>query len=123
MSAAKHTPGSWDLSEVGAYSDFGGKSRVILGDDMRLAVVHAGGEFAEENEANAFLMTAAPELLAIVEAFEFTGPDGDGLVWFQYRGGKMGAINVGHRYSIVGQAALAFEAKRRAALAKARGEA
>jgi hypothetical protein len=66
------------------------------------------------------------DLLAVAEAFEVTGPDADGLVWLVFRGiggGKMGAINAGNQYSILGQAALMFEKSRRAAIGKARGEA
>lgn len=47
---SKHTKGPWELCEVGDYGDFDGLSRVIIGDDRRLAVVHVSDE---ETNANA----------------------------------------------------------------------
>lgn len=64
---ASHTPGPWEACDPGDYADFDGDSRVILGDDRRIAVVHwkyepHGGD--TECDANARLIAAAPELLA-----------------------------------------------------------
>ena len=60
---AKATPRPWAFCEIGDYDDFDGNSRVLLGGDMRIAVVHAGGPNAEENEANAALIVAAVNAL------------------------------------------------------------
>ena len=71
-----HTPGPWDACDQGDYSDFDGNSRVILGDDMRIAVVQwSPGDRQAESDANALLIAAAPELLeALVEAERHFGP-------------------------------------------------
>ncbi len=60
------TPGPWEAADRGDYSDFDGNSRVILGDDTRIAVVHHHG--TPENEANAHLIAAAPDLYRALEA-------------------------------------------------------
>lgn len=65
-----HTPGPWEASAPGDYADFDGDSRVILGDDRRIAVVHwsyetHGGD--TECDANARLIAAAPSILAALE--------------------------------------------------------
>lgn len=68
---AKHTSGRWTVSPIGAYTDFGGQSRVILGNGIRIAVVHASkgyGESDTESKANADLMVAAPELLGALKS-------------------------------------------------------
>ena len=64
----KHTPGPWELCDPGDYGDYDGDCRVVLGRHMRLAVVFAGvGTAAEEqNEANARLIAAAPEMAAYI---------------------------------------------------------
>ena len=62
MSKAKHTRGPWEASDRGDYGDFDGNSRIILGDEMRIAAVHDHGEV--ESEANTLLIVAAPEMLA-----------------------------------------------------------
>lgn len=63
-SLAAHTPGPWEACEPGDYTDFDGNSQVILGNDMRIAVVHwDDGPMRVENDANARLIAAAPELL------------------------------------------------------------
>ena len=65
MAEMKHTPGPWEACDQGDYSDFDGNSRVILGDDMRIAVVQwSPGDMQAESDANAHLIAAAPELLA-----------------------------------------------------------
>lgn len=74
MSDAKHTPGPWEACDAGDYSDYDGKCRVILGDDLRIAV--ALGDHAE-NDANARLIAAAPDLLAALEV---------ALFWLEYDG-------------------------------------
>ncbi len=65
MSEAKFTPGDLAACNPGDYSDFDGKSIVILGDDRRIAVVQGDDE---EALAHARLFVAAPELLAACEA-------------------------------------------------------
>lgn len=64
----KHTPGPWKLCARGDYSDFDGDSAVITGagDSVRIAVVHHAG--TAEDQANANLIAAAPELLASLKA-------------------------------------------------------
>ncbi len=61
-STAAPTPGPWEACERGAYSDFDGNSRVILGSDRRIAVVQHSG--TPEDEANTLLIAAAPETAA-----------------------------------------------------------
>lgn len=61
--SAQHTPGPWIACEYGGYGDYDGKCRVVLGEggDIRTAVVL--GFDTPENEANARLIAAAPDLL------------------------------------------------------------
>ncbi len=63
---SKHTPGPWEAAERGEYLDYGGRSRVIFGDGIRLAVVHHND--VPEDEANARLIAAAPDLLAAIRS-------------------------------------------------------
>lgn len=45
MSNAQHTPGPWKAAERGDYGDFGGNSRVVIGDDAaRAAIAKVKGE-------------------------------------------------------------------------------
>ena len=60
MTDTKFTPGPWEACDRGDYSDFDGNSRVIIGDDTRIAVVHSRGE--DWQEANAHLIASATEL-------------------------------------------------------------
>jgi hypothetical protein len=62
--SAGFTPAPWEAAELGDYGDYDGHCRVILGDDIRIAVVLHGGSPAmcEENDANARLIAAAPDL-------------------------------------------------------------
>lgn len=60
MAEAKHTPGPWEACDVGDYSDYDGRCRVILGDDLRIVVVLGDHD---ESAANARLIAAAPDLL------------------------------------------------------------
>lgn len=60
-----HTPGLWTTSEHGDYEDYDGNSIVILGDDLRIAVVL--GYNTDETNANARLIAAAPELFKALE--------------------------------------------------------
>lgn len=60
MEKLKHTPGPWEACERGDYSDFNGDSQVILSDDKRICVIHS---YNPEGEANARLISAAPEML------------------------------------------------------------
>lgn len=78
MSAPKHTPGPWEAANLGDYTDFDGNSRVILGDDRRIAVVQHCG--TEEDEANTTLFEAAPDLLAAAKALHLAtrGAAGEG---------------------------------------------
>lgn len=64
MSEAKHTPGPWQACDVGDYSDYDGRCRVILGNDLRIAVVLGDHD---ESAANARLIAAAPDLLEELE--------------------------------------------------------
>ena len=58
---SKYTPGPWVAEDRGAYGDFDGRSRVITGDDRRIAIVQHKGD--QEDEANAVLIAVAPEML------------------------------------------------------------
>lgn len=64
MTELKHTPAPWEACNVGDYSDYDGQCRVILGDDLRIAVVLGDHD---ESAANARLMAAAPDLLGALE--------------------------------------------------------
>ena len=50
------TPGPWVACARGEYADFDGRSRVVIGDDRRLAVIHVSDD---ETDANARLFAAA----------------------------------------------------------------
>ena len=63
----KHTQDPWEAAARGDYTDFGGNSRVILGGDRRIAVVQHRGD--DEDEANAYLIAAAPDLAEALKAF------------------------------------------------------
>lgn len=58
MTEAKHRPGPWQAC------NYDGRCRVILGDDMRIAVVLGDHD---ESAANARLIAAAPDLLEALE--------------------------------------------------------
>ncbi|PHQ71744.1 MAG: hypothetical protein COB93_02395 [Sneathiella sp.] len=60
MDKTSFTQEPWEASERGDYSDFDAKSRVIMADDMRIAVVHHSGD--DESEGNSNLIAGAPEL-------------------------------------------------------------
>jgi hypothetical protein len=62
-----HTPGPWEACDPGDYADFDGNSRIICGDDRRIAVVH-WNDRDKETDANSRLIAAAPNLLAALEA-------------------------------------------------------
>ena len=68
--AALATPGPWEACDRGDYGDFDGDSRVILGDDMRVAVVQTDGR--DETEANADLIVELrnnlPTIIAALKA-------------------------------------------------------
>lgn len=76
--SSEWTPGSWEACERGDYTDYGGNSRVIIGDGRRIAVVQHNG--TQEDEANTCLVEAAPDLAAALEALYFAtrGPAGEG---------------------------------------------
>ena len=61
----KHTKGPWKACEHGGYGDYDGNCIVILGDDLRVAIVL--GSDNEETNANARLIAAAPDLLEALE--------------------------------------------------------
>ena len=65
---SKHTPGPWEAAERGDYFDLDGNSRVILGDDRRIAIVQHSGR--EADAANTRLIAAAPDLLDALEAID-----------------------------------------------------
>ena len=65
---SKHTKGPWEAADRGDYSDLDGNSRVILGDDRRIAIVQHKGD--EEDEANARLIAAAPDMLEVLEEIQ-----------------------------------------------------
>ena len=56
--AEQRIPGEWKAAEQGDYGDFDGNSRVILGDDMRLAVVHWSN--ADDDAVAEFIAAANP---------------------------------------------------------------
>lgn len=60
MTEPKFTPGPWDASEHGDYSDYDGECIVILGLDTRICVVQGSDD--SETYHNAHLIAAAPEL-------------------------------------------------------------
>lgn len=79
-----------------------------------------------ESEDDAPLIAAAPDLKAVANNFEITGPDADGLVWLVLHGkGTSGKamFNLGTADKLATQCALLLEAGRRAAIAKATGSA
>ena len=63
--SAKFTRGPWYAAELGAYFDYDGDCRVIIGDDRRVAVCQHHGSV--EDEANAALIAAAPDLYEALE--------------------------------------------------------
>ena len=64
---SKFTRGPWEASDLGDYGDFDGNSRVILGDDRRIAVVQVTKKDKESN-ANALLIAAAPDMFEALVA-------------------------------------------------------
>lgn len=60
MSKSQNTPGPWVAAERGDYGDYEGNSRVILGNDRRIAVVQHHG--TDEDEANTHLIEAALDM-------------------------------------------------------------
>ena len=52
------TPGPWEACEPGDYGDFNGDSRVMCGDDKRIAVFHWNERYAEGNNADIELSVA-----------------------------------------------------------------
>ncbi len=68
-----YTPGPWEACQPGDYGDFDGESRVVCSadpDDMRrIAVVH-WSERHPETDANATLISLAPEMLEALEKAE-----------------------------------------------------
>lgn len=75
-------------------------------------------------EAYECLRSAAPDLLALVQNFEITGPDDD-LMWLVLHGNGTSAqamFNLGSIDQLAGKVAFALEEDRRSAIAKALGE-
>lgn len=90
MTETPWTPGPWEAAERGDYGDFDGNSRVIIGDDRRIAVVQHRGR--AEDEANTHLIKASPELYAALARAEqylvlarrdciLAGPSQETLAW------------------------------------------
>lgn len=132
MSApAKHTPGPLELQP--AFRDGDLLSVVYVSEDNKTFPIaeevggrRHGADFEDESEcvANAHLIVAAPDLLAVAESFEVRAPDADGDVWLvihESNASGQGGVNLGKADRIVAQVALLLEESRRAALAKARG--
>ena len=57
--------GPWEIFNRGDYSDYGGDSRIILGEDRRVAVVIDDG--SEETKANSTIIFAAPAMAAWIQ--------------------------------------------------------
>ena len=68
MADVKFTPGPWEACDPGDYGDFDGESRVVLGNDMRIAVVH-WHEGDCRADANARLIAASPDLYDALAGF------------------------------------------------------
>ncbi len=62
----KHTKGPWRAMQHGDYCDFDGDSRVIIGDDRRIAVVQVQKHSKEDN-ANATMIAACPVMFDALE--------------------------------------------------------
>lgn len=60
-----HSPGPWVACDPGDYSDYDGRSVVILNDDRKIAAAIGQDDVAV---ANARLMAAAPELAEALKA-------------------------------------------------------
>jgi hypothetical protein len=67
-----HTPAPWIACSVGDYGDYDGRCRVILGDDLRIAVTLGDHD---EGEANARLIAASPDLLEAVAPLDDAARD------------------------------------------------
>lgn len=85
----RHTPGPWEAAERGGYGDFDGNSRVILADDMRIAVVQHHGD--DEAEANTRLIVEAPEMLEALREIADIAHHG-GLIGYNTSAKAMDAI-------------------------------
>ena len=122
---AKHTPGPWVVGT--------GKTKELdfevlgVGLDTNpvwtpVAIIAPADTANEVDEANAHLISAAPDLVALARNFEINGPDDDNLMWLALPGNGtsgMAMFNLGHPTGLAGQVALMLEQDRRAALAKA----
>jgi hypothetical protein len=128
MSApAKHTPGPWIARMVGE-GRIGASVCALEGGEAVAScrVYPRTREAGARANANARLIAAAPDLLAIAESFEVRVPDADGDVWLVIKEAGVrgeGAVNLGKADRAVAQVAALLEESRRAAVAKARGEA
>ncbi len=70
MRETNWTPGPWSACNRGDYTDFEGRSRVIFGQEKRLAVVHDDG--CGDGNANTRLIEASPDLYqSLAELFRF----------------------------------------------------
>lgn len=113
MSAAKHTPGRW---QAGLPAD-GGRINVYSDDSMamRICRVDSDSDFGNHAAANARLIAAAPELLALVERLALLTDEGDDHIKGAAYIDKAGVIRAkGSLLETIEQA--------RAAIAKALGE-
>lgn len=126
MTEAKHTPGPWSLHPVDDTS-IGVKGA----DGEWLEVANVGGDYNQPEtwpvmEANARLICAAPDLIKVAQNIEVKGPDADAVFWLVLHGHGMTAkamFRLGSIDLVAVQAMCLFEEDRRAAIAKARGEA
>lgn len=127
--AAKHTPGPWVRDarsglECDVRASSGRKVALCWGLASNNATNYRV-DYRAECDANAHLIAAAPELLAIAQNFEITGPDDDGLMWLVLHGnGTTGRamFNLGSKDQLAGKVAAALEEDRLSAIAKATGD-
>lgn len=114
-----HTKGEWVVVVEPERPD----EPAIMVDEWYVATCHDNANDGD-TLANARLIAAAPELYAVADDFEISGPDADGLVWLILHGkgtSKRAMINLGTADMIAAQVALYLEEDRRAAIAKATG--
>ena len=77
----KHTPGPWHVSQLWA----GYTGAEIRAGDTKLAILLINGHNAEHGEANARLIAAAPDLLAVAQACHRHFADTDAPLGIQAR--------------------------------------
>lgn len=86
---ASHTPGPWVSADYGDYGDYFGECRVILGEGGNIRTAVVLGFDNKENQANARLIAAAPELLValrtLVDCVEYSNVRQDADAWIEAR--------------------------------------